>query len=130
MPSWAEIQEYARSKYILQNDEDTWFALVFSYDNGRTQKIRVGTFTAFDEPWIEFRSVVCKGAEMPAKVALRKNADFVIGSLALDGDDDYVMVHNAPLATLDPEEFDRPLRVIARTADSLEKDYSEGNDDW
>jgi hypothetical protein len=130
MPSWSEIQEYARSKYILQNDEESWFALVFEYDSGRTQKIRVGKFTAFDEEWIEFRSIVCKGDEMSPKVALRKNADFVIGALALDSDDDYVFLHSAPLATLDLPEFERPLHVIARTADSLEKDYSEGKDDW
>lgn len=130
MPSWTEIQEHARSKYTLDNDEDDWFALVFSYDSGRTQKIRVSRFTAFDEEWIEFRSVVCKGDEMPPKVALRKNADFVVGSLALDGDGDYVFLHNACLATLDLPEFERPLHVIASTADKLETDYSEGNDDW
>jgi hypothetical protein len=130
MPSWSEIQEYARSKYILQNDEDDWFALVFEYESGRTQKIRVKKFEAFDSDWIEFRSMVCKGTELAPKVALRKNFEFVIGALALDGDDDYVLLHNAPLATLDIEEFERPLKAIARTADALEQDYSEGNDDW
>jgi hypothetical protein len=130
MPSWAEIQEYARSKYILQNDEDDWFALVFEFNSGRTQKIRVQRFTAFDEEWIEFRSVVCKGTELPTKVALRKNAEIVIGTLALDADEDYVMIHNAPLSSLDLVEFERPLHVIARTADDLEQSYSEGNDDW
>lgn len=130
MPTWAELQEYARGKYLLDDDEENWFSLVFNMDSGRTQKIRVRTFQAFDEAWIEFRSVVCKGSEMPAVVALRKNADFAIGALALDSDEDYVLVHNAPLATMDPAEFERPLHVIAGTADSLEKDYSAGNDDW
>ena len=130
MPNWAELQEYARGKYVLDDDEPEFFSLVFRMDNGRTQKIRVRHFQAFDESWIEFRSVVCKGAEMPAKVALRKNCEFAIGALALDSDDDYVLIHNAPMATMDPNEFERPLHVIAGTADSLEKDYSEGNDDW
>ncbi len=130
MPSWAEIQEYARSKYILQHDEENWFSLIFEYDSGRTHRINVRKYAAFDEEWIEFLAMVCKGNEMPPKVALRKNHDLVIGALALDKDDDYVLVHNAPLATLDLPEFERPLHVIARTADSLEKDYSEGHDDF
>lgn len=131
MPTWSEIQEYARGKYVLDDDEDDWFSLVFSYEqSGRTQKIRVRHFEAFDEHWVEFRSVVCKGTEMPAKIALRKNADFALGFLALDGDDDYVLIHTAPISTMDPAEFERPLHVIAGTADGLEKEYSEGNDDW
>lgn len=130
MPTWTELQEYVRNKYVLDDDEESFFSLVFSMDSGRTQKIRVRSFQAFDEDWIEFRSVVCKGSEMPHTIALRKNAEFAIGALALDSDDDFVLVHNAPLSTMDPAEFERPLHVIAGTADSLEKDYSAGNDDW
>jgi len=130
MPSWSEIQEFAREKFILQNDDDERFALVFSFEDGRSQKIGVAKFTAFDEDWIEFRSVVCKGSEMPPIIALRKNADMVIGTLALDSDNDYVLIHNAPLSSMDMIEFERPLHVIARTADKLEQSHSEGNDDW
>ncbi|MCB9558298.1 MAG: hypothetical protein H6707_19430 [Deltaproteobacteria bacterium] len=130
MPSWNEIQQYARSKYKLSYDEENRFALVFGLDGDRSQQIWVSKFEAFDEEWIEFRSVVCKGAEMPGKVALRKNANLVIGALALDSDDDYVLLHNAPLGTMDMVEFERPLHVLAKCADDLEKDYSEGSDDW
>ena len=130
MPTWTELQEYARSKYVLDDDEESFFSLVFKMDSGRTQKIRVRTFQAFDEAWIEFRSVVCKGTEMPPKVALHKNSEFAIGALALDSDEDYVLLHNAPLSTMDPAEFERPLHAISGTADSLEKDYSAGDDDW
>lgn len=130
MPSWSEIQEFARGKYALSDDEEDYFALVFEFDSGRTQKIRVRRFSAFNEEWVEFYSVICKGTEMPAKIALRKNADLVMGAIALDSDDDYVIMHNAPLGTMDLIEFDRPLHVLARVADELEQQYSEGNDDW
>ena len=33
MPTWPEIQEYARSKYVLQNDDERRFALVFEFDS-------------------------------------------------------------------------------------------------
>ena len=52
MPTWAELQEFARGKYVLDDDEEGFFSLVFKMDSGRTQKIRVRTFTAFDEAWM------------------------------------------------------------------------------
>jgi len=130
MPSWTDIQQYARSKYTLAEDNEDIFSLVFRLPSERTQKIWVHKFEAFEEDWIEFRSVVCKFDELSPKIALRKNSSLVIGSLALDGDGDYVLLHNAPLATMDMDEFERPLHIIAHTADDLEKDYSEGDDEW
>lgn len=130
MPTWAEIQQHARSTYKLQQDEENFFSLVFSFDGGRTHKIWVRKFAAMETEWLEFRAIVCKFTEMAPKVALRKNADLIIGSLALDADDDYILVHNAPLDSMDLSEFERPLHVIAGTADNLEKAHAEDNDKW
>jgi hypothetical protein len=127
MPTWNELKDFARSKYKLSDDEDDCFALVFAYDGGRTQKIWVRRFNAFDMDWVEFRSYVCKGDKIPPKVALKKNGGFACGHLALDGDEDYCFLYNAPLPTMDPDEFELPLHVIARTADQLEADY-DGED--
>ena len=130
MPTWGEIQEFARSKYKLDNDEENWFSLVFGYDDERSQKVWIRRFSSFDMDWVEFRSVVCKESEMAHRVALKKNAEFAVGALALDQDNDYVFLYSAPLPTMDPEEFELPLHVIARTADSLEKEFSAGDDDF
>ena len=130
MPTWGEIQEYARSKYKLADDEADWFAVIFDYEDGRTQKIAVSRFDAFEKEWVEFSSSVCKGSQMPASVALRRNADFVVGSLALDEDGDYTLMYSAPLETLDPDEFEIPLHAIARTADELEHEFAKGADDF
>ena len=129
MPTWKEIKDYARSQYKLMEDEERYFSLVFGFKDGRSQKIIVRLFDAFDMEWVEFRSVVCPGDKMPHKVALRKNEEFACGALALDNDGDYVFLYNAPLPTMDPEEFELPLHVIARTADNLESNYS-GDDDF
>ncbi len=128
MPTWPEIQEYARSKYTLQNDDERRFALVFEFDNARTQLIGVRHFEAFDKDWVEFRSVVCKEAQMNHRVALKKNDDFVVGALSLDEDGDYCFIYSVCLETLDPDEFELPLHVVARTADRLEADYA-GDDE-
>lgn len=129
MPTWNEIKDYARSKYKLAADEEDFFTLVFGYDSGRSQKIMVRRFNAFDMDWVEFRSAVGKEDKIPHKVALKKNSGFACGHLALDDEGDYVFLYNAPLPTMDPDEFELPLHVVARTADRLENDYV-GDDDY
>jgi hypothetical protein len=130
MPTWGELREYARSKYKLADDEERWFSVVFAFQDGRSQKNCVRAFDAFEKEWVEFSTVVCKLEEMAPKVALRKNHQFVVGTLALDKDDDYLLIHAAPLDTMDPSEFELPLQALARSADLLEKECSAGNDDY
>ena len=128
MPTWGELKEYARSKYTLNNDDDEGFSIVFKFDDDRTQLIGIHHFTAFDKDWVEFRSYVCKESEMSPKVALKKNDDFAIGALAMDDDGDYCLLYSAQLDTLDPEEFELPLHILARVADELEEQFSAGDD--
>lgn len=129
MPTWDEIRQYARSKYNLQNDDEDSFSIVFRFrDDDRTQLVSVSTFTAFDKAWLAYRSTVCKESEMAYKVALRKNDDFAVGALCIDHEGDYIFQYSAPLDTMDPEEFELPLQVVASAADRLERDYS-GDDD-
>ena len=129
MPTWTELQEFARSKYTLANDEESWFSVVFREENDRTQKIVVTRFTAFNKEWVEFRTAVCKEDEMAPVVALRKNAEMSIGFLAL-AKGMYWLLHNAALDTLDIVEFELPLEYLSTFADKLEQQYSAGNDDF
>jgi hypothetical protein len=129
MPTWTELQEYARSKYKLADDEERWFAVVFREGKGRTQKIIVTRFTAFRRDWVEFRTPVCRSDEMAPIVALRKNAEMSLGFLAL-AKDMYWLLHTASLDTLDTAEFELPLEYLTTVADSLEQQHSGGNDDY
>jgi hypothetical protein len=128
MPTWAEIKEYAVSKYTLNHNEERYFSLTWEYDGGRSQMIWVRNYQSMDRDWIEFRTFVCHGGDMDPLLALQKNAEFTIGALAVDGDGDYMMIHNAPLAGLDPDEFELPLMVLSRTADQLEQEHSAKDD--
>ena len=123
MPTWGEIQEYARSKYKLAKDEEHWLSLVFAYDNERRQLVRVKHFKAFDQDWIEFASACCKNDEMSPAVALKKNNDYAVGGIALDGDV-YVFKYTIPLTNLDIDEFELPLHVVASTADQIESQFA------
>ena len=128
MPTWHELREHARSKYQLTSDDEDSFGLVWAYEPGRTQLITVGRFTAFEQDWVEFRSYVCKEDELSPRVALRKNMDYAVGTLALDSDGDYLLVHRAPVASLDPDEFALPLRMLATMADDLEQEHTAKDD--
>ncbi|MFD6756965.1 MULTISPECIES: hypothetical protein [Micromonospora] len=128
MPTWYELREHARTKYTLEDLEDDWFSLIWTYESDRTQKITVRRYEAHEREWIEFRSYVCGGKDMKPRVALRKNDDLDLGALALDDEGDYALIHNALLATLDPDEFAIPLQVIAATADELEHQLTAGDE--
>ncbi|MFI5843285.1 hypothetical protein ACIA8K_26595 [Catenuloplanes sp. NPDC051500] len=128
MPTWHELREHARTAYRLTKEDDHGFALIWQYESGRSQQISVRHFSYCEQDWVEFRSYVCKADEMSPRAALRKNEDFTIGALATDADGDYFLIHQAPLSTLDPDEFALPLRALATTADTLEKQHSERDD--
>jgi hypothetical protein len=127
MPSWADIQEYARENYELSHDGDDSFSVRFELEGERSQEIAVRYFTAVDCEWLEFRTYVCKEAELDHREALRKNADLPLGALALDAKGEYFVSYSAQLATMDPEEFDVPLNLLVLFADALEEDHA-GND--
>lgn len=127
MPSWGEIQEYARSKYKLSRDEDDHFALIFSFPDGRSQQIFVKRFDAFEQECIEFRTPVCKQEDMDATLALTKNAEFAIGALVLE-QGLYFLMHNAMLRNLDMDDFELPLHVLASCADDLEQEHAAGDE--
>jgi hypothetical protein len=124
LPTWGEIQEFARSKYTLSADEDSRFEIVWVYKSDRRQQIWVSRFQSMDRDWIEFRTFVCPVGDLKPEVALAKNPGYTIGSLGVDEYGNYVMTHGALLATLDPEEFELPLQMLASVADDLEKEHA------
>jgi hypothetical protein len=124
MPSWADIQEYARAHYTLSLDEGDSFSIRFELEGERSQQIAVRKFTAADCEWIEFRTYVCKEADLDPRDAVRKNAELPVGALALDANGDYYVGYAAQLATMDAEEFDVPLNLLVLFADALEEDHA------
>ena len=84
MPSWAEVQEYARSKYKLAEDKENSFKIVFEYNNGRLQAVIVSRFEALDREWVDFASACCRKDQMDQETALKKNFQFAVGALCLD----------------------------------------------
>lgn len=123
MPSWGEVQEYARSKYKLAEDNENNFKLVFEYQNKRLQAVIISRFEAMNRDWCDFASACCKLSEMSPETALRKNMGFAVGAISLDRDI-YVVRYTCQMATMDMEEFELPLHVVASTADQIEQEFS------
>jgi len=129
MSNWAGLQEWAREKYTLENDEDDWFALTVEYEDGRSQKVLVSHFSYLDSDWAEIRSAICEESEMSPKLALKKNAEFAIGGIGLK-DGRYYLFYSVPLDDLSEDEFVVPLNAVAASADRLEASHSGGDDDF
>jgi hypothetical protein len=127
MADWAGLQEWAREKYELENDEDDWFGVTLEYADGRSQKVVVTHFTFQNADWAEIRSPICEESELAPKVALKKNAEFAVGGIGLK-DGKYYLFYSVPLEDLSEGEFEVPLNVIAASADGLEETYSGGDE--
>lgn len=127
MRTWAELQSYVRGKYRLAEDHEDRFALVFAIPGGRTQQIVVSRFAALERDFIEFRTPVCKEADLDPRAALLHNSTSNIGALALH-EGVFYLVHHALLHTLDPEELELPLHAMAMHADTLEAEHTRGQD--
>ena len=128
MATWADIQDHLRSKYTLCVDKEDLIGLDFECPDGRAQRILVSTFTALNKSWVLFRSRVCERSRLDPEEALRNNAGFAVGFLALS-EGFYELVYTAQLETLDIDELELPLHALTDTADQLEKKYT-GTDQW
>lgn len=123
MPSWEELKDRARHRYRLEHEDDNNFSLIWDYDSGRQQRIFIRRFEAFDQTWIEYRSAACKAGDLDPAQALRRNAAYAVGSLALE-DEYYWVMYSHPLRELTDDEFALPLQIVARTADEIEEEFT------
>ncbi len=124
MTTWAEVQAHMRTRYELETDTPRGFSLWFGYADGHRQRVEVRRFQAFEIDWLEFRSVVCTASKFEPVEALRHNDSMACGALAIDGNDTLVLIYSAPLPTMDTEELELPLFVVAGHARRLASEYA------
>ncbi len=124
MPSWSEIVEFAQEHYPIDVLDDVTFRVTWEYSSGRAQAIIVHLFESMGREWVDFSSACCDVEHLDPVEALAMNRGFAVGALALN-DGIYVFRHAALLETMDPEEFEIPLKVVAKTADEIEEKYAD-----
>ncbi len=125
MTTWAEVQAHVRTRYELDTDTDDGFSLSFGYADGHRQLVQVRRFQAFEIDWLEFRSAVGPASWLDPEQALRQNEAMACGSLAIDAQDTLVLLYSAPLPTMDTEELELPLFVIAGHARRLASELAD-----
>ena len=129
MASWEDVRAYMRTHYKLLEEDDEHVSLLFGFDDNRRHSITLTLFEAMDREWLLFEARVCRRELLESERALHLNAKSVVGYLALDRDDFYVMRHTALLSTLDPDELVVPMHVLVKVADQLEEELT-GSDIW
>jgi hypothetical protein len=124
MPNWTEIQEHMRQTYKLSEDQSDMAAMVWSYDDGRSQKIIVRRYNAFGREMVEFKSAFANKHDTDAISMLRKNSELPLAMIAL-ADDTYIVVYNTPIENLEFTDLDFYLSRVAAVADTLEETYGK-----
>lgn len=112
-----------RETYPLTDDQLSMVSMVWSYDDGRSQKIVVRRYDAFEHTLIELKSAFARRSDVEPEVLLRKNAELPLATIALTGDV-YVVVYNVLLSHMAFEDLDLYLSRVAAVADTLEETYA------
>lgn len=122
MTTWSDLQRHMRSRYKLQDDQADMMSMVWSYDDGRAQKIIVRRYKAADRVMIEFKSAFARRGQLDPIRLLEENSRLPLATIALSGDL-YLVVYNALLDHLHLDDFDFALARVAALADALEEKY-------
>jgi len=111
-----------RQAYRLQDDQPDMISMVWSYDDGRSQKIIVRRYKAFEREMLEFKSAFAHRDDADATAMVEKNAELPLATIALAGET-YLVVYNCPIENLNFTDFDFYLSRIAAVADTLEEKH-------
>ncbi len=125
--TWSDIQRHMRQRYKLADDTPDMMSMVWTYDDGRSQKIVVRRYKAFGRDMVEFKSPFARRPDVEPEVLMADNSQLPLATTALSGDI-YLVVYNAPVDALDLDTFDFILSRVADVADTLEEKYASHDD--
>ena len=126
MAEWGEVQKHMRANYSLQNDDGEMFSVVWSYDDGRSQKIIVRRYMSNDRVMVEFKSPFAKRGQIDPEALLRQNSQMTLATIALSGDV-VLAIYNLLLDSASIDDVEYVLRRVASIADALEAEYAGGD---
>lgn len=128
MATWDEFTTYVKANYTISRDDGDALVLAFAVGEGRSQLLVLQRAALLNgaEDWAVLTSPVGPAAKVDLAVALSKVGNMVVGGLAIEGDI-LVLKHTIPLANLDTNEFERPLRLLLSSADDLEEELVGGD---
>lgn len=126
MAQWSELRNGLRERYQLAEDEPNMVSLVWTYDEGRSQKVILRRFVANQFEILEIKSAFARRGDVEPEVLMRVNAQLPLATTALSGDV-YLVVYNVLCSTVTPESLDTLLGRVAAVADHLEEKHCSGD---
>jgi hypothetical protein len=124
MNSWESLRTHIKSNYVVTDDKSDMLALVFDLEEGRRQAVFVRKLMLGDAEWAEIATPVCVESDITPRDLLERNAEFVVGGLALLRSGTVVYRHSLPLKDLDVDEFEVPFHLITKSGDKLEEEFT------
>ena len=122
LQTWTEIQNHFRAKYTLENDKPTMFSMTWMYDDGRTQKVILRKFNAFDREMLEIKSPFAEKDQIASEVLMRQNSELPLATTALSGDV-YLVVYNMLIGGRTSDDLELIVGRVAAIADALEQKH-------
>ncbi|MBO0868601.1 MAG: hypothetical protein J2P15_08555 [Micromonosporaceae bacterium] len=129
MATWNNLVDYVSSRYQATEERPGCIKLVFELPDLRSQVVFVWQQMLRDgtEEWLQIESPIGRVDSMNLRAVLEEVGEMVCGGAALM--DGVLFVRQAmPMANLDINEFERPLRLVTSSADLLERKFVGGDE--
>jgi hypothetical protein len=128
MTTWNDLVQYVRNNYRIADENGNMIKLVFETGGMRSQVVLVWHLTLEHgaEEWVQIESPFGEFGQVDLAAALQQIGDTVCGGMALAGNL-VTFRHSLPLANLNINEFESPLRLVTTTADRLEQAFTGGD---
>jgi hypothetical protein len=120
--TWGQVTLLLNAMYDVLDDATESIEVQVSTAAGRSQVVTVRQVEPGGEggPWVLLESPIARLDEVDCLAALTLAEDLLVGGLG-KRQEFLTVVHAAPLATLDAPVLARPLELLARAADRLER---------
>lgn len=129
MTTWNSLADYVRSNYQVSDEDPNRIKLVFETGDMRTQLVFLWRQLLMDgtEEWLQIESPVGRVDAMNLRAVLDEVGAMVCGGAAIM--DGVLFIRQAmPIANLEINEFERPLRLVTSSSDALERKFVGGDE--
>jgi hypothetical protein len=130
MATWNDLRNYIRSNYKIAEEHPDRMFLDFNIDSGRTQRVAVRYSTNnVGEEWVRVESGIGEFGTIDLEAAIRATDGLLVGGISAIGN--LITFADAfPLLNLDVNEFESPLHKVLSSADHLERQLTDGVDQY
>ena len=122
MATWGQVTLLLKTVYDVLRDSTESIDVQVPTGDGRTQVVTVRYVDQGDDDgsWVVLESPVARLEDVDVACALEMSEDLLAGGLSKRLEF-LTVIHAAPLKTLDAQDLSRPLTLVARSADRLER---------